>query len=48
MFIPLKEYKELLKEITEKYQKPEPDEFVKQEAYTVLKEDLDYIIAHIQ
>ncbi len=44
----VKEYKELSKEITEKYQKPEADEFVKQEAYTVLKEDLDYIIAHIQ
>ncbi len=44
----IKEDKELLKEITEKYQRPEADEFVKQEAYTVLKEDLDYIIGHIQ
>ncbi len=44
----IKKYQKLLKEITEKYQKPEPDEFMKQEAYTVLKEDLDYIIAHIQ
>ncbi len=44
----IKGYKELLKEITEKYQRPEGDEFVKQEAYTVLKEDLDYIIGHIQ
>ncbi len=44
----IKEYKELLKELTEKYQRPEGDEFVKQEAYTVLKEDLGYIIGHIQ
>lgn len=44
----IKEYRELLKEITEKYQRPEGDEFVKQEAYTVLKEDLDYIIGHLQ
>lgn len=43
-----KEYQELLKEITEKYNKPEADEFIKQEAYTVLKEDLEYIISHIQ
>jgi hypothetical protein len=43
-----KEYTELLKELTEKYNKPEADEFVKQEAYTVLKEDLEYIISHIQ
>lgn len=42
-----KEYTELLKEITEKYNKPEADEFVKQEAYTVLKEDLEYIISHL-
>jgi polyhydroxyalkanoate synthesis regulator phasin len=41
-------YTELLNEITEKYNKPEADEFVKQEAYTVLKEDLEYIISHIQ
>lgn len=44
----IKDYKELLKEITEKYQRPEGDEFVKQEAYTVLKEDLEYIIGHVQ
>ncbi len=44
----IKEYKELLKEITEKYQRCEKDEFVKKEAYTVLKEDLDYIISHVQ
>jgi len=43
-----KEYQELLNEITEKYNKPESDEFVKQEAYTVLREDLEYIIGHIQ
>jgi polyhydroxyalkanoate synthesis regulator phasin len=42
-----KEYTELLKEITEKYNKPTSDEFVKQEAYTVLKEDLEYIINHL-
>ncbi len=44
----IKAYKELLEEITEKYQRCEKDEFVKQEAYMVLKEDLDYIIGHIQ
>ncbi len=44
----IKKYQKLLKEITEKYQKPEPDEFVKQEAYAVLKEDLDYIISHVK
>lgn len=43
-----KEYTELMKEITEKYNKPETDEFVKQEAYNVLREDIDYIINHIQ
>lgn len=43
-----KEYTELLSEITEKYNKPESDEFVKKEAYDVLKEDLEYIIGHIQ
>ncbi len=43
-----KEYTELLKEITEKYNKPEGDEYVKKEAYDVLKEDLEYIISHIQ
>lgn len=43
-----KGYTELLTEITEKYNKPEGDEFVRQEAYTVLKEDLEYIIGHIQ
>lgn len=43
-----KEYTELLSEITEKYNKPESDEYVKKEAYDVLKEDLDYIINHIQ
>lgn len=42
-----KEYTELLKEIAEKYNKPDGDEFVKQEAYTVLKEDLEYIISHL-
>ncbi len=42
-----KEYTELLKEITEKYNKSESDEFVKQEAYTILKEDLEYIINHL-
>lgn len=42
-----KEYTELLKEITEKYNKPESDEFIKQEAYTVLKEDIEYIISHL-
>jgi hypothetical protein len=42
-----KEYTELLNEITEKYNKPEGDEFVKQEAYTVLKEDIEYIIGHM-
>ncbi len=44
----IKAYKELLEEITKKYQRPQGDDFVKQEAYTVLKEDLDYIIGHIQ
>ncbi len=44
----IKVYKELLEELTEKYQRCEKDEFVKKEAYTVLKEDLDYIIGHIQ
>ncbi len=44
----IKKYQKLLQEIKETCQKPEPDEFVKQEAYAVLKEDLDYIIAHIQ
>lgn len=43
-----KEYQELLKEITEKYNKPEADEFIKKEAYDVLTEDLEYIISHIQ
>jgi len=42
-----KEYTELLSEITEKYNKPESDEFVKQEAYTVLREDIEYIIGHM-
>ena len=42
-----KEYTELLNEITEKYNKPEGDEFVKQEAYTVLREDIEYIIGHL-
>lgn len=37
-----KEYTELLKEITEKYNKPEADEYVKKEEYDVLKEDLEY------
>lgn len=41
------EYTELLKEITEKYNKPETDEYVKKEAYDVLKEDLEYIISHL-
>ncbi len=44
----IKKYKKLLNEITETCRKPEQDEFVKQEAYTVLKEDIEYIIAHIQ
>ncbi len=44
----IKKYQQLLKEIKETCQKPEADEFVKQEAYTVLKEDIEYIIAHIQ
>lgn len=44
----IKKYQKFLKEITERYQKPEKDEFVKQEAYAVLKEDLDYIISHIK
>ncbi len=44
----IKKYQKLLKEITEKYQRPEGDEFVKLEAYSVLKEDIEYIIGHIQ
>lgn len=42
-----KEYAELLSEITEKYNKPESDEFVKKEAYDVLREDMEYIIEHL-
>lgn len=43
-----KEYTELLSEITEKYNKPENDEFIKQEAYIILRKDIEYIINHIQ
>lgn len=43
-----KSYQELLQEITDKYNRPETNEFVKQRAYNVLKDDLDYIIGHIQ
>lgn len=35
-----KSYQKLLQEITDKYNKPEANEFVKQEAYNVLKDDL--------
>lgn len=43
-----KGYMKLLEELTEKYNQPKSDEFVKKEAYDVLKEDLEYIISHIQ
>ena len=39
-------YREILEDITEAYNKPTTKKFVTAEGYNVLKEDLEYIIAH--
>lgn len=43
-----KEYQELLKELNEKWAKPEKDEFVDPFALNILERDITYIINHIQ
>lgn len=43
-----KEYQELLKELNEKWAKPEKDEYVDPLALDILERDITYIINHIQ
>lgn len=43
-----KEYQEMIKELYEKYQKPDKNGYVDGLAFSILQRDLDYIINHIQ